>query len=119
MYYSYVMGIDNSIFELEKEGFIIENDGENYMVKIPNKKVEMWEEFIKKTLEIDYWNEYIKEDKAIFIFRLKEEIKRFEVEKFENDEVLGLCERLCECKFVSIKKMLSENHFYNKYIFKY
>ena len=30
MYHSYVMGIDNSILDLEQEGFIIQKDGENF-----------------------------------------------------------------------------------------
>ena len=32
MYYSYAMGLDNSIKELEQENFIIEQDKENYKV---------------------------------------------------------------------------------------
>lgn len=32
MYYSYVMGIDNSNNELKDKGFIIQSDGDNYMV---------------------------------------------------------------------------------------
>ncbi len=32
MYYSYVMGIDSSIMELKEQGFIVQNDGDNYMV---------------------------------------------------------------------------------------
>ena len=43
--------------------------------------------------------------------------KRYEVENFINNEVLELCEKLCDCKFESIKKMLSDNVFYGR-IFK-
>ena len=32
MFYSYVMGIDDSILELAKQGFIVESDGNNYQV---------------------------------------------------------------------------------------
>ena len=32
MFYSYVMGKDNSINELQNQGFLIGNDGDNYMV---------------------------------------------------------------------------------------
>ena len=35
MYHSYVMGIDNSILDLEQEGFIIQKDGENFTVSFP------------------------------------------------------------------------------------
>ncbi|MBP1754932.1 MAG: hypothetical protein H6Q59_1330, partial [Firmicutes bacterium] len=45
MYYSYVMGIDPVINELKNEGFIIENDGINYMVSFPVDKTSLWEDF--------------------------------------------------------------------------
>lgn len=116
MYYSYVMGIDKSIYELEKEGFLIECDGENYMVSFPKEKALVWEGFISEHLEFEYWNEYLTENGVVFLFHLEDGIKRYEVENFINDEVLKLCERLCECKFESIKKMLSDNHFYKTMI---
>ncbi len=71
MYYTYVMGIDNCIFKLEKQGFFIENDGFNYKVSFPEEKAEMWEEFIKEHLEVEYWNEYLTEDKVIFLFHVR------------------------------------------------
>lgn len=63
MYYTYVMGMDTGIFNLEKHGF-----------------------------------------------------KRYEFQGYVNDEVLHLCEQLCNCKFESIKKMLSDNLFYSTII---
>jgi len=114
MFYSYVMGIDKSIFELEKQGFVIEKDGENYQISFPKDKAQVWEDFIKQHLEVEYWNEYLTDDKVIFIFHLEDGFKRYEVENFVDDEVLALCEKLCECKFESIKKMLSDNAFYGK-----
>lgn len=68
MYHTYVMGIDNSIFELE------------------------------------------------FLFHLQDGFKRYEVDNYVNDEVLRLCEELCNCRFESIKKMLSDNSFYKTII---
>ena len=56
------------------------------------------------------------EDKIIFLFHLPDGFKRYEVIDYENDEVLSLCEKLCECKFESIKKMLSDNSFYKRVI---
>lgn len=47
------------------------------------------------------------------MFRLDNGIKRYYVENYFNDEVLTLCEKLCECKFTSIKNMLKENRFYS------
>lgn len=112
MYYSYVMGINNSIMELKDQGFDIQNDGGNFMVSFPKEKSEVWEKFITGHLEFEYWNEYLAEEKIVFLFHLPEGIKRYEVHNFENPEVLALCEKLCECKFESIRAMLRGNHFY-------
>lgn len=114
MFYSFVMGMDNSIFELKQQGFLIESVGNNYQVSFPKEKAQVWEEFIKKHLKVEYWNEYLTDDKVIFIFHLEDGFKRYEVQNFINDEVLALCEKLCDCKFESIKKMLSDNSFYGR-----
>lgn len=116
MYYSYVMGIDDSILSLEEKGFKIDKVGNDYQVSFSEDKAQCWEEFIKKHLEVEYWNEYLAEDKVIFLFHLSDGFKRYEVKDYENDEVLSLCEKLCECKFESIKKMLSDNSFYKSVI---
>ena len=116
MYYSYVMGIDDSILRLEAKGFTIIKDGNNYQVSFPEDKAWCWEEFIKQHLEVEYWNEYLTEDKVIFIFHLPDGFRRYEVKDYDNDEVLGLCEKLCDCKFESIKQMLSNNSFYRSII---
>lgn len=42
--------------------------------------------------------------------------QKHEVKDYDNDEVLGLCEKLCDCKFESIKQMLSNNSFYRSII---
>ena len=39
MNHSYVMGTDNSILELKKQGFIIENDGDNFMVSFEKESL--------------------------------------------------------------------------------
>ena len=112
MYYSYVMGIDDSINELKKDGFVIEPDGNNYMISFPANKAVVWEKYISKHLERGYWNEYIADNSVVFLFHLQNGVKRYEVNNYENDEVLALCEKLCKCKFESIKAMLVGNHFY-------
>ena len=43
MNYSYVMGIGASINELKEKGFVIENDGDNFMVSFPKEKADLWE----------------------------------------------------------------------------
>ncbi|MDE6567602.1 MAG: hypothetical protein K2K70_07710 [Lachnospiraceae bacterium] len=113
MCYSYVMGIGNEINKLKDKGFFVEEFGDNYGVSFSKEKANEWESFIVQHLEIGYWNEYLTDDGVVFLFHLKNGIKRYEVEDYHNDEVLSLCEKLCECKFTSIKDMLKENHFYS------
>ena len=112
MYHSYVMGIDATIMALKEIGFHIVNDGGNYMVAFSKEKSSIWEEFISTHLEVGYWNEYLTEYGAVFLFHLADGIKRYEVYDFENAAVLSLCEELCECKFDSLKQMLAGNHYY-------
>lgn len=112
MYYSYVMGIDNKIMELEAQGFSIKNDGGNFMVAFPEEKSMIWEEFISKHLELGYWNEYLTDNEVVFLFHLEDGIKRYAVYGFDDAEVLALCEKLCECKFGSLESMLAGNHYY-------
>lgn len=116
IYYSYVMGIDNNIFELEQQEFSIEMDGNNFMVSFPKNKAQVWESFIVNHLEKGFWNEYLANDKVVFLFRLQDGVMRYDVSNFDNDEVLQLCEKLCNRKFGSLRKMLRSNHFYKKHI---
>lgn len=112
MYYSYVMGVDDSIENLKKDGFIIEKAGKNYKVMFPEDLADVWEDFISRHLAEEYWNEYLYGGVAVFLFRLKDGIKRYDVKNYENDEVLALCEEFCGCKFESVKAMLRSNRFY-------
>lgn len=113
MNYSYVMGIDKSIYSLEKEGFKIEAIDDNFCVSFPKEKSEIWENFIMSHLEINFWNEYLQDDKVIFLFHLANGFKRYVVENYKNNEVLELCDKLCDCNFKSIKDMLKNNIFYS------
>lgn len=117
--YSYVMGANDRIFSLKEDGFTVERDGENYTVSFPKYKAFLWEGFMRKHLQVEYWNEYICNNTAVFLFQLQDGIKRFEVENFENTEVLHLCETLCGCKFDSIKTMLTGNWYYKKVLEEY
>lgn len=111
------MGINKSICELESNGFTIQKDSENnYFVCFDKDKSKIWEEYICKSLDVDYWNEYLAEDHVVFLFHLVEGFKRYEVYNYENIEVLELCEKLCNCKFDSLKSMLKENTFYSRHI---
>lgn len=108
MYHSYVMGIGDAIWVLKTEDFEIEKDGSNYMVAFPKEKSAAWESFISKHLELGYWNEYLTEYGVVFLFHLEEGIKRYEVFDFDHNEVLSLCEKLCECKFESLILILNK-----------
>ena len=114
MCYSYVMGMDDSIMSLNGQGFDIKPDGNNYTVSFPKYMAHLWEDFVKSHLQLEYWNEYLTENKVVFLFCLQDGIKRFEVENYQNDQVLKLCEKLCDCRFESIKEMLLGNWFYNE-----
>ena len=114
MYYSYAMGMNEEIYELEKEGFIIEKDDNDFMITFSKDMANKWEDFVYKHLKVEFWNEYITESEIIFIFHLKDGFKRYVVKNFENDEVLKLCEELCNCKFESIEKMIKDNKFYKE-----
>ena len=112
MYYSYVMGISDRILAMRDSGFTIEQFGNNYGVAFPKEKADEWERFISQHLELGYWNEYLSDDGVIFLFHLEDGFRRYVVKDYRNDEVLSLCEKLCECKFNSLKDMLRENHYY-------
>lgn len=111
---SYIMGMEDSVLPLKDRGFDIKPDGENYTVVFPEKLSAEWEDFVFSHLKPEYWNEYFIGNKVVFLFRLQDGIKRFEVENYENDQVLKLCEKLCDRKFESIKEMLLRNWFYNE-----
>ena len=38
MYHAYVMGIDDSIYDLENQGFIIEHEWDNFKVSFAGRK---------------------------------------------------------------------------------
>lgn len=119
MLYSYAMGVDKSIYELEKQGFKIEEDKNDFMVSFPEEKDKIWEDFIKSQLNVGFWNEYISSNNnnVVFIFHLDNGYKKYVINNYKDDEVLNLCEKICNCKFGSIEKMLKDNHFYNDKVF--
>jgi hypothetical protein len=114
--HSYVMGMDDEILSLAEKGFEINRDGENYTVTFPKILASEWERFVSKHLKYEYWNEYFADDQVVFLFHLKDGIKRYEVENYHHPEVLALCQALCGCKFPSLKEMLLGNWFYRQAI---
>lgn len=111
-YYSYAMGISYNILKLRQQGFLIKKIGSDYFVSFPQEKDILWEAFIESNLKEKYWNEYITEDKIVFLFKLNGKIDRHEVYNFDSNEVLQLCETLCERKFESLRQMLESNKYY-------
>lgn len=110
--YSYVMGMSDEIYELEKYSFIIEKDNNDFRVTFSKELSSKWEEFVTNHLEVEYWNEYISNNEITFLFHLKDGFKKYVVKNYDNDEVLKLCEKLCNCKFEFIEKMIKDNEFY-------
>jgi len=114
MSYSFVMGFNDDILELNKHDFNIEREGEYYLVTFPNEKADVFEEYITQNLEPGFWNEYIGEQ-IVFIFKFKDgKTKRFILEESNHDEILSLCCEFAETKFISVKEMLEGNDFYQR-----
>lgn len=114
---SYAMGVDNSIYELTKEGFRIKEDDGDYEVMFDYSKKDIWEEYINTHIKDTYWNEYIRLSTKETVFMIKEnnQIKRVVNNNFENDiELLSTCNRLCEGDFKSIKELILSNDFYKR-----
>ena len=64
--------------------------------------------FCAISIDIPKWTYYL--------FGIEIETQIRDYNDYVNDEVLHLCEQLCNCKFESIKKMLSDNSFYSTII---
>lgn len=80
--------------------------------------MQIGEQFIKDQLKVGFWNEYISKDKIVFLFKLENDFRRYEVIDFENDEVLLLCRKLFDPNINSIEEMITSNDFYCDKIFK-
>lgn len=116
---SYAMGIDSSIMQLKKDGFIINEDDGDYEVRFDSSKSSIWEKYISDHMKNTYWNEYINLDTHVIHFMIKDNgpIKHVINNGFEdNPELLKTCNRLCEGDFKSIKELMLSNDFYKKYI---
>lgn len=111
MNYSYVMGIDN-IGKLKENDFEIKSYENHYEIIFTDDKIEMYEKFICENLQNGFWNEYLGKEK-VFIFKFETgEIKKYILNKDNEEEILNLCRNFADCNFESIDKMLSDNKFY-------
>ncbi len=117
MNYSYILGIED-LHELEENGFDVQLVGNHYGVTFSDDKIELFEDFICKNLEKGFWNEYLGKDK-VFIFKFEDgEIKKYILNKINEDEILLFCREFANYNFESIAKMLRDNEFYSTYYFK-
>lgn len=113
MNYSYIMGINN-IDKLKQNNFIIKSFGKHYGVTFDDDKIELFEEFISESLENGFWNEYLGKEK-VFIFKFNNgEIKKYILNKDNENEILKLCCEFANYEFESIDKMLMDNSFYTE-----
>ena len=113
MNYSFVMGVNN-IDELKRKGFEIKPYGDNYGLTFSNEQVNAFENYIYKNLKNGFWNEYLGNEK-VFIFKFKNgNIKKYVLNKENENEVLELCKEFAGCDFESIDIMLKNNDFYAK-----
>ena len=116
---SYAMGVDESIMELQPQGFGIEEDDGDYFVTFEYDKHEIWEAYIESHMKDTYWNEYILLSTRDTVFIIKEngQITKVLNHDFENDEsLLETCNRLCEGNFKTIWDLIMSNDFYREYI---
>ena len=114
--YSYAMGFDENVLMLERNGFEIKKDGENYCVSFGIDLADTWEEFVRTNLKNGYRNEYLIGENAVFIFNTDSGIRRYEVQRYKNAEVLRLCREMSGHSFRSIRSMLRGNGFYKNKI---
>lgn len=109
--YSYVMGIDKGIKKLGKE-FVVKEDDGDYEVTFTKDKAEKWEKFIEDNMNDGFWNEYIIDDEIRFIFKEDGIIKKYVLNKDNNQEILEKCRYFAESNFDSIRNIYENTPFY-------
>ena len=116
---SYAMGVDESILDLQIDGFDMQEDDGNYFVTFDWSNREIWEKYITEHMKDTYWNEYIhlSDLETVFIIKDNGEIARVVNHEFSDDpELLETCNRLCEGDFSSIKELIFSNDYYREYL---
>lgn len=115
--YSYAMGIGERIKYLDATKFnIVEDDGD-YEIIFDKKDELEYNNFIKETIEVGYWNEYFIDDRIVFYFKENEkDIIKYVLKKDNNEEILVKCKEYAEVDFVSVRQMFLDTPFYNKHI---
>lgn len=116
---SYAMGVNDSIYDLRKHGFVIEEDEGDYKVTFEYKDHGLWTSYIDSNMEDTYWNEYIRlKDTSVHMI-IKDNGKKLYVtiNDFKTDpETLAICNRLCDGKFKTMKELIYSNEFYKNEI---
>ncbi len=115
--YSYVMGIGDKIKNLDETKFNIVPDDGDYEITFDKKGEIEYKKFIVDNLNVGYWNEYFVDDQVVFYFRESEkEIRRYVLNKDNNEEILVKCREFAEADFVSIRQMYIDTPFYKKHM---
>lgn len=116
-YYSFVMGISDSILQLRELNFTIEKFGLNYGITFSKDNATVWENFISNNMKNGYWNEYLGDD-IVFLFKhMNGKIEKYTLNADNESHILKLCSKFADCEFKSIKDMLQGNSFYNEKYF--
>ena len=111
--YSYAMGIGEEVYSLIGYGFHIEDFADGFGVTFPEELASKWERFISAFMTNGYWNEYICQDKCVFIFMQSSIPKRYYVENYNSTEVLELCKSFSGNSHIdSLRNMIMSNEFY-------
>lgn len=125
MYYSYLMGLKKEIFSSAKMNKlkknvvgIIKNEKDAYGVCFTEDQINNYEKFVINNLKNGFWNEYVGEEGKIIVFIFKfnnGEVKRFQLDNTNEQEILKLCSEFAKTEFTSIRKMILDNDYYSFY----
>jgi leucyl-tRNA synthetase len=116
---SYIMGTEDIKNDLQNLGIEVDSitDSGHFFVSFKAEDAEKYEKFIGEKLKPGFWNEYLLEDKAVFIFKDRQgTISRFDWNAKNENELLALCNKYADAKFESIRLMLEGNSWYQKYL---
>jgi hypothetical protein len=115
---SFLMGVEIPEKDLEKLGIKFQKIGEHYGLEIPESKLSEYEKFIAGKMLPEFWNEYVKNDEAVFLFKMANgEIERYIWSKNHRDdeERIGQLAKEFSGSFNgSVKTMLENNEFYGE-----
>ncbi len=112
--FSYAMGINERIINLDKNKFKINDDESDYEIIFNKEDTFLYEKFIVENLEVGYWNEYIIDDKIVFMFKeIDGLLNKYVLSEENNEQILNKCSKFAEANFASIRQMFLDTPFYS------